>query len=332
MNITDNWLLQNVSQTRRHWQLASYAAHLATGHTLLCKSIKADTVSKQIKHIADFHGQFGPDPRKLQSADAKISPLIINEVRHLERIPHLREPHTIKMQEWLETTAKDLPDDHPKKAFTDWAHDGLYGGWRKSEWAQPDSKHKPIGHHHCNNFGDPYAFCLGDYEFQTRFKSRVPLLTILTQPDQDILITRAEVTLCWQKNGQHNEIRVWVRSQRNPVCCKIRAMLRIVRRFVGLVGMRHDLPLSIYRDPSTGVVINFDSDIIRKYLREAASAVYHIDATTSDGRATLARWSSHSFRTGACVILYAAGFTDTQINTSSAGNQIPFAVTSVTLQ
>jgi hypothetical protein len=95
----------------------------------------------------------------------------------------------------LETTTMDLPNNHPRKAFTDWARDGLYGGWRKSEWSQPDSKHTPIGHHHCNDFGDPYAFCLGDYEFQTRLKSHAPLHTILNQPDQDILITRAEVTL-----------------------------------------------------------------------------------------------------------------------------------------
>jgi hypothetical protein len=60
-------------------------------------------------------------------------------------------------------------------------------------------------------------------------------------------------------------------------------------------------------------VTDFDSDIIRKYLREAASAIYHIDANTSDGQATLAHWSSHSFCIGACVILYAASFTDTQI-------------------
>jgi hypothetical protein len=144
MTIQDNWLLSNVPQERQHWQLALYAAHLATGHTLLCRSIKADTISKQLKHIADFHGRFGPDPRKTQSADAKISTLItgvINEVRRLEHIPHLREPHTIEMQEWLEATTTTLPNTHPKKAFADWARDGLYGGWWKSDWAQPEARH-----------------------------------------------------------------------------------------------------------------------------------------------------------------------------------------------
>jgi hypothetical protein len=118
---------------------------------------------------------------------------------------------------WLEATTANLPDTHPKKAFSDWARDGLYGGWRKSEWAQPEARHKTLGSHHLNDFGDPYAFCLGDFEFQTRYKRKVPLHTLLTQPDQDILITRAEVTLRWQKNGQHNETRIWVRNTRNPV-------------------------------------------------------------------------------------------------------------------
>jgi hypothetical protein len=91
-------------------------------------------------------------------------------------------------------------------------------------------------------------------------------------------------------------------------------MLRIIRCFVSLVGESFNLPLSIYRDPTTGTIQNFDSNIIRTFLREAAAAVYHIvDPATPDGKTTLARWSSHSFQIGAYVILYATGFTDTQI-------------------
>jgi hypothetical protein len=50
-------------------------------------------------------------------------------------------------------------------------------------------------------------------------------------------------------------------------------MLRIVRRFVSLVGELFDPPLSVYRDPDTGIILNFDSDLICGYLREAAAAV-----------------------------------------------------------
>jgi hypothetical protein len=112
----------------------------------------------------------------------------------------------------------------------------------------------------------------------------------------------------------NNRVFSWiVRNTHNPVRCKIGAMLHIIRRFVSLVGERYDLPLSIYRGPTTGTIQNFDSNIIRIFLREAAAAVYHITPDTPEGKTTLARWSSHSFRIGSCVILYATGFTDTQI-------------------
>jgi hypothetical protein len=43
----------------------------------------------------------------------------------------------------------------------------------------------------------------------------------------------------------------------------------------------------------------------------AAAHVYKLDPTTDC--AHLCRWSAHSLRVGACVILHGMGFTDTQI-------------------
>jgi hypothetical protein len=177
----------------------------------------------------------------------------------------------------------------------------------------PKPKTKPLVNITKTTLETPTLSALGTTSSKLGSKAAPPSKSFQTTPTRTFSLPVPRSPYAGKKNGQHNETRIWVRNQCFPVRCKIRAMLRIVRRFVGLVGPRYDLPLSIYRDPSTGAITNFDSNVIRTHLREAASAVYHIDPNTSEGQTTLARWSSHSFRIGACIILYASGFTDTQI-------------------
>ena len=48
-------------------------------------------------------------------------------------------------------------------------------------------------------------------------------------------------------------------------------------------------------------------------MRTVAAVVYNYDPNKPDDAAALQKWSCHSLRVGACVILHSMGFTDTQI-------------------
>ena len=79
MNWHDDFTLEAAPRRRGTIQLALYAQHLATGNSMLCRSIKADTVSQYLLAVATFLALFGPkerDFRKEANADKSLSPLI----------------------------------------------------------------------------------------------------------------------------------------------------------------------------------------------------------------------------------------------------------------
>jgi hypothetical protein len=86
----------------------------------------------------------------------------------------------------------------------------------------------------------------------------------------------------------------------------------IVRNFVELAGWNMHTPLAIYKNSSNKICTLAASDI-EEIMRDAAANVYNINPDTVDGKKALQRWSAHSLRVGACVILYAVGFTGEQI-------------------
>jgi hypothetical protein len=48
-------------------------------------------------------------------------------------------------------------------------------------------------------------------------------------------------------------------------------------------------------------------------MRDVAAKVYNLDPTTPVGKTALQKWSCHSLRVGACVLLHTMGFTEPQI-------------------
>ena len=95
--------------------------------------------------------------------------------------------------------------------------------------------------------------------------------------------------------------------------CFIQAMHRILLRFQRLRG-DDDIytPLALYRSEDGSVVLATPS-VIKTHMRFLASKVYGIDPTTDEGKAALRLWSSHSLRVGACVLLHALGYSETQL-------------------
>ena len=139
MNLTDNWLLDNQSQARANFQLAMYATHLATGSSLLFKTIKANTIAGYLHDVATLLGRYRPiDPRFVSTADTTLAPVItkvLAEQRRWESIPNRREPFTIKLHNSIANSPMACMDDCClAAAMTNWTLCNLYAGCRGIEW------------------------------------------------------------------------------------------------------------------------------------------------------------------------------------------------------
>ena len=310
MKLTDDLYLQHVSQPRRNWQLALYAVHLATGHSVFCKAIKASTITSYLRDIAKFLGRFSPvDSRYCSAADRVLAPCIkevTEEVIRWEKVPNRREPFTIEMWKYLFSLRGTCPSDRIIDCITDWTACGLYGGFRKTEWAQDDS-HAALDNPQLDIHEVPKAFRLADIIWKTASSVRLSLSDALAN---EASVGRAILTFKAQKNGDNGATRLFTRNHSFPAMCFIRNLLRIVKRFIRLVGATSDKPLCICQD-ALGKLRYITSNDINYVFRRAAAAVYKLDPVADAKSLTL--WSSHSLRVGACVILHAMGFTDVQI-------------------
>ena len=217
MSLTDDWLLENVTQERRNWQMALYATHLATGSTLWLKSIKSSTIGKYLLDISKFLTRFHSiDTRKTDAASKSLAPCIqavITEVARWESVPNKREPYTTDMFHWQDQRCQELTSsstDSIRHALRDWFGIGLYGGLRLTEWAQEKSN-RDISNPLLDPNGIPKAFCLTDLEFRTTGNKRITLEIAFTTDENSI--KRAIVTFSHQKNKHHGEKRTFYVTQ-----------------------------------------------------------------------------------------------------------------------
>ena len=302
--------------------MAIYVAHLATGSTLHCRSVRTDSIVKYLRNVASFFLRFPRwtpsdlyhnDPRYFLAHDKDMAPCIsqiIAECRRWDKVPDRCEPFTLAMWDYLNELAEEHPVDSIWAALRDWFGCGLYGGFRLTEWAQDDAHPAPARPIIAPN-GAPRAFCLRDVEFQDGHCRPAPLHSVLTTLGPRI--PRCAMTFSWQKNLNHGETRLFTASAPRPQMSFPRLMHRIVKRFVRLVGASHlDTPLAVYRT-ETGAIRSITASDINMVMRTVAAKVYNLDPNKPSHKKALQKWSSHSLRVGACVILHSMGFTNTQL-------------------
>ncbi len=82
------------------------------------------------------------------------------------------------------------------------------------------------------------------------------------------------------------------------------------QRFVRIMGWNPTAPLGLYRAAS-GLVKSITATDIEREMRAAAAVVYNLDPVKH--KHALNKWSAHSLRVGACVILHSQRFSATQI-------------------
>jgi hypothetical protein len=227
---------------------------------------------------------------------------VLDELRRWESMPNRREPYTVAMHAAPCRRARNSPPYELRSALTDWFGAMLQAGGRLSEWAQPKgaSEFSKV----TKNFrGDPKAFCLGDVEFLGEGKRRLSTAFALSHRRQ---VRYVNITWRTQKNGQHGEIVMFSHSARCTDLDVVNSWLNIVARFLRLVGHRADLPLAIYRDPVRQSTLFITSTEIDALLQSLAVEAYPFNRSAH--RDLIARFTSHSPRVGACVVLQALGW------------------------
>ena len=99
---------------------------------------------------------------------------------------------------------------------------------------------------------------------------------------------------------QNGGFKLIFRNERNPTFCTVRSILRIFHRAAYLHNP-FTLPLAIYKSTSskTSLLSHKDMELL---LKGAAREVYNLNTKE------LQKFTIHSLRLGACVMLHIAGF------------------------
>ena len=310
--------LESLSRTALNWVMAMYATHLGSGMSLSLKPLQTSTIRLYLAAASAFISVFVPnclDARKVQDGDKAFClqlQAVLSECERYDKKTNKREPYTIEMQRFLDQEATTSgQSDSSLASCADWFMLGLFFGFRKSEWAQPNGN---------TNIAAPYrdpkeknpdlaqiaAFCWDDFEFM-KGPRVISLQEFRDSPESSIDAVRLRWRI--QKNGDRGQQKRLARHRSDPSLCGVTRAISIAKRFLRLFPNRdppRDVPLALYRGKQHKVMLISDK-VLEGHMRRAAAAVYKFDVSKPDEKKAVNLWSSHSLRVGACVILHVNG-------------------------
>ena len=295
-----NVALKGFTLNVRNIIMACYTVSLATGNTLMCKTIASGTLKRYLGAAAELSrpaNMMNPCLDIMGKQSRYISD-IIKELKRWESIPNRREPVTKEMIEYIIAKGKlnKKNPDNLYSAFGDWLVLNEQSGCRRKEWAQDRTylkKHKDIQR---NIDGSSAAFILKDFEFRGNKNKRINNSSI--KEVNKAVITNIEWR--FQKNLDNGQVISYIEDTKYKLHCAVTASKRIYRRAKRL-KIAADKPIAVFIECKGKKKICFIDDVhITTILREAASKVHNITC-----KKELAKFTSHSIRVGACVFLHA---------------------------
>ena len=166
----NNIALKGFTLNVRNIIMACYTAFLASGETLLCRSIRSSTIKQYLKAASDLSIQanlVNPciDIKGEYSIYIKD---ILKEIKRWEKVPNRKEPVTKKMVEYIIAKGKQLKKDNPDNiywALSNWLVLGQQTDFRRREWAQDKTYLKKYNDVERNIDGSPAAFIRSDFKF-----------------------------------------------------------------------------------------------------------------------------------------------------------------------
>jgi hypothetical protein len=283
----------------RPFILGCYLISLFQGHGLRSSPVRSDTAKHYLRAAVSWsEAAQGPDVRYRKPTLASRHQIFADPIKKIletrrswESLPNRREPFTPAMLESLVHSTRRAHPDSLDSTLCDWYAVGINAGCRRSEWAQAASKPIKLS----PDGKGPLSFTRNDIKFFDTNMHGLPI--------RDVAAGRllpAFVRLRWrfQKNGDNGETKTFAVTHGHTACI-VTAMVRIIRRSFRL-QVSDNSPLAVFCSGNQVTLI--DDSHIANNLRQLAVAVY---GTMSQEE--LQRFSSHSLRVGACVILHASG-------------------------
>jgi hypothetical protein len=172
----------------------------------------------------------------------------------------------------LAAQAANKPRDGLHNILLDWFTVMLAAGGRRGEWAQPKKKNA-LSLPELNERGNPQAFCLDDIQFLGAGR-RLTHDYALSCPDNVALVNVHSRT---QKNGDHGQIIIFARNSTNQHLDLGAVWLRIIDRFIRLLGPRTDTPIGIYADSTSESPLFITNEEIQDVMRQLAIKTYSLD-------------------------------------------------------
>ena len=304
-----NIALKGFSQNIRNTIMACYTADLASGQNLLFMSLKSSTIIRYLAAAADLsipYNQMNPCLDMYGKRSKQINN-IITEIKRWENIPNRREPVTKEMIEYISKKGEALSKSEPDNiysALSDWLILGMQSGFRRKEWAQEHSylkKHKDVQR---NVDKSVSAFTIKDFEFRGSKNKR------LNQNCTRTVNNAKSVNVTWryQKNNDNGQVITYVEDINNKEFCYVQAAKRIRLRAIKL-KQSNNLPIAIYNKYKKKIQINYITDVdIKNILQESAKHVYKMTS-----KEDLDKFTSHSIRVMACVILHSQNMSSEDI-------------------
>lgn len=306
--VDDDYFMIFIPKKRAQQQLAAFAIHLSMGNNVYCRRIRLGTIKEYVNAVAHITALYrNEDIRKDNPLDRSMGTYLESvyaELKRWEDEPNRRESFTPPMLDRAHALALAAHILSLIAALADWFTIGLFAGLRCGEFAQTETQTTDPTKPALNERGQTRAFCLNDIRARTKYGKKLKGADILGVPVDHI----GSLWIKWrtQKNQKHGVERLFRPSRKASRKCPVRALYRILERFVALRGPTDvDTPLSVYKAPD-GRVCLITSDDITKHMRDIASFLYKLDPVKD--AEDLQRWSAHSLRVGACVFLHAKGF------------------------
>ena len=215
-------------------------------------------------------------------------------------MPNRREPLTKDMVTFLikKSAALNLPDGK-YAVMTDWFILALQAGFRRMEWSQDATKLATTKSFQCNIDGSPSAFIQSDFEFRGPNGRRLVHSPSLHIDD----IETVNITWRFQKNLDNGQTIPFAKDVLCPNLCCVSAALRIWRRAERLV-LSSVAPMAVFVHTKQATPQYITDIHITQLLQEAATGAHNITC-----KKDLARFTAHSLRVGACVLLHSQGST-----------------------
>lgn len=277
----------------RDYIAACYTYHLTSGHTLKNLKISSTTI-KHYLQAANICRRPNPIYNTIKLSYPPLLQDVLDEYHRWESIPNRREPITMTMLEFFYSIAQQSPPHSFEASLFDWLLIGMQAGFRKSEWLQDSSTLKK-GRFQLNKQDKlPKAFIASDFSFAYTPPSERNH-NHLSYSGPTLLIIKWR----YQKNNQNGQQIKFAHNFDKPHLSVVLAAQRIIKR-AKLFNLSPSHPLSFFVTPDNAVQ-HFHHKPVELALQNAAKTVYKITDLT-----LLKKYTLHSVRVGACVLLHAS--------------------------